>query len=160
MNKWFSCILFVTFMLGCEEIEVSSEIPEIEFISYNYPDSTLKFSLLDGDGDIGLKQGDTADPYVDKYYYNFYFYLLEKNDTGYAEVEFAEPLHSRINYIEQKQGQNKTLKADIEVHVREYGITELPDTFKFEFYIIDRALHESNVVRTPVLSYETHKFLY
>ena len=149
--------IFLLVCLGCEEIRVSSEIPEIEFISYNYPDSTLKFSLIDGDGDIGLRQEDTAAPYVDKFYYNFYFYLLEKNDTGFAEVEFEEPLHSRINYIEQKEGQNKTLKADIEVHVAEYGLTELPDTFKFEFYIIDRALHESNVVLTPELTYNNVK---
>jgi len=56
-------------------------------------------------------------------------------------------------FVPVSEGQNKTLKADIEVkleYLRSALINEMPyDTVKYEFYLIDRAFNQSNTIMTP-----------
>ncbi len=169
MIKSFS-IFFILFsgwvlFFSCRKIESYPEIPSIEFKSFTLSDSIvvidsmgnwgktgeLIFGFVDGDGDIGLPPPDSTSK--DTTNYNLFFTLYEKLDGEFAKVDeddLATLLNYRIPFIEM-EGQNKTLKGEIKVELSYYlihGRLEY-DTIMYEFYIIDRALHQSNVETTP-----------
>lgn len=150
--------IFLICILSCQKIESISEIPHIEYKSFTLKDTIdilgnpgkigeLVFRFEDGDGDIGLVEPDSI--YQDTINYNLFFTLFEKIDGSLVEVdedELETPLNYRIPYIEVK-GQNKTLKGEIKVEF--YYLLQLYDTIKYDFYLLDRAQHESNTESTP-----------
>jgi hypothetical protein len=165
MNNFFKifCLLLISLALSfsaCEKKEKYPAIPAIEYIDFTQkPDSAyLRFSFTDGDGDIGLSQGDTLAPY-DKngdFYYNLYINYFEKRDGVFEEIDTVctvqgcVPLdfNYRIPDITQP-GKNKALNGEIKIKLSApYKLASPNDTIKYEFYIVDRALHKSNVVST------------
>ncbi len=165
MTRSFS-IFFILFsgwvlFFSCRKIESYPVIPSIKFKSFTLRDTVddlnnpvirggLVFSFVDGDGDIGLPQPDST--LTDTTNYNLFFTLYEKLDGEFAKVDeddLATPLNYRIPFIEI-EGQNKTLKGEIQVDF-DYNIIFLLkyDTIKYEFYLVDRALNQSNVETTP-----------
>ena len=160
-------ILIITVLLSslsCKKIESLPEIPSISFNSFILKDTTitdllgnegkigeLTFDFEDGDGDIGLTQPDSLS--VDSTNFNLFFTLFGKIDGEFIEVsenDLEPPLNYRIPYIE-KEGQNKTLIGEIQVDFRYYHTFEY-DTIKYSFFIVDRALHKSNVETTPEIA--------
>ncbi|UCG27830.1 MAG: hypothetical protein JSV24_00295 [Bacteroidales bacterium] len=153
-------VLFV--ILSCQKIESLSEIPYIEFKSFTIRDTVdllgnpgkvgeLVFRFEDGDGDIGLYPPDTL--FGDSENYNLFFLLYEKIDGVFVQVpeeDLETPLNYRIPFIE-KEGQNKTLKGEIKVDF--LYLLMLYDTIQYEFYLIDRAFHKSNVEKTPEIPF-------
>ena len=157
-------ILIITVLLSslsCKKIESLPEIPSISFNSFILKDTTdvlgnegkigeLIFDFEDGDGDIGLIQPDSLS--VDSTNFNLFFTLFGKIDGEFIEVsenDLETPLNYRIPYIE-KEGQNKTLIGEIQVDFI-YLLFEY-DTIKYSFFIVDRALHKSNVETTPEIA--------
>lgn len=140
------------FFISCRKIETYSTTPYIEYLKFYREDSSVSFSFVDGDGDIGMKQEDTIIVYgSDTVKYNLYTTLYEKADSVYEEVSLELPLYFRIPYLEP-QGVNKSLKGEINF---KFNLTGLEiDTFKFEFYIMDNALHKSNIETTPALTFK------
>lgn len=147
--------------LSCQKIESLPEIPSISFKSFILKDTTdalgnegkigeLTFDFEDGDGDIGLTQPDSLS--ADSTNFNLFFTMFDKIDGEFIEVpenDLEAPLNYRIPYIE-KEGQNKALKGEIQVDFI-YLLFEY-DTFKYTFFIVDRALHKSNVETTPEIA--------
>jgi len=137
------------------------EIPEISFENVYVIDSVdildnktkvveLLFTVIDGDGDIGLKEQDTIGPYNkdSTYYYNLFITELEKVNGSFIEVENTLfPRNYRIPYL-TPEGQNKNLKATVKVSI-EYSYNDRNplafNVFKYEFYLVDRQLHHSNI---------------
>jgi len=163
MTRGFSIffILFAGWVLffSCRKIESYPEIPFIEFKSFTLQDTVdllgnpgkvgeLVFSFVDGDGDIGFDSTATDTTSI----YDLFFTLYEKLDGEFLKVDeddLETPLNYRIPFIEM-EGQNKTLKGEIQVDFFYIKIFLIKyDTIKYEFYIIDRALHKSNVETTP-----------
>jgi len=163
MMKSFTKIPIITLIvllsgLSCKKIETLPEIPSISFKSFILIDTTdalgnegkigeLIFDFEDGDGDIGLTQPDSLS--ADSTNFNLFFTLFNKIDGEFIEVsekDLETPLNYRIPYI-KKEGQNKALKGEIKVDFI-YLLFEY-DTFKYSFFIVDRALHKSNVETTP-----------
>ena len=157
-------ILLITLLLSglsCKKIESLPEIPSISFKSFILIDTIdalgnegkigeLTFDFEDGDGDIGLTQPDSLS--VDSTNFNLFFTLFGKIDGEFIEVsenDLETPLNYRIPYIE-KEGQNKTLIGEIQVDFI-YLLFEY-DTIKYSFFIVDRALHKSNVETTPEIA--------
>ena len=157
-------ILFITVLLiglSCKKIESLPEIPSISFKSFILIDTIdvlgnkgkigeLIFDFEDGDGDIGLTQPDSLS--TDSTNFNLFFTLLGKTDGEFIEVsenELETPMNYRIPYIE-KEGQNKALKGEIQVDFI-YLLFEY-DTIKYSFFIVDRALHKSNIETTPEIA--------
>jgi len=152
-------LIFIGFIFSCQKIITYSDIPQIKFKSFTLKDTVdaidniiklgeLVFSFIDGDGDLGLEQPDSIQQ-NDTIIVNLFFTLFEKIDGQFQKVDEEDletPLNYRIPYME-REGQNKTLKGEIQVNF-EYYIIEY-DTIKYEFYIVDRALHKSNVETTP-----------
>lgn len=154
---------FVAFSLSCQKIESISEIPYIEFKSFELRDTIdllgnpgkvgeLIFKFEDGDGDIGLEQPDSLSS--DSTNYNLFFTLYEKIEGQFQKVDeenLETPLNYRIPYIENI-GQNKTLIGEVKVEFY-YYLLALYDTIMYEFYIVDRALHKSNLETTTEIAF-------
>ncbi|MCX7954616.1 MAG: hypothetical protein N3A01_05435 [Bacteroidales bacterium] len=149
--------IILSSIFSCKKPVKISEIPEINYISLELKDTVddlnnkirralLSFYLVDGDGDIGLNDYDTVDPYSPNsiYYYNLYINLYKKTDSTPQKLPID--FKYRIKNI-QPVGINKTLKCTIKVAMSFYQ--PLPaDTCNFEFFVFDRALHKSNVEYT------------
>jgi len=162
--KPFAKILIITIIillsgLSCRKIESLPETPSISFKSFILIDTIdalgnegkigeLTFDFEDGDGDIGIKPTDSLS--IDST--NLFFTMYSKTDGEFTEVsgeDLKTTLNYRIPYIE-KEGQNKSLKGEIQVDFI-YLLFEY-DTIKYSFFIVDRALHKSNVETTPEIA--------
>jgi hypothetical protein len=118
-------------------------------------EGVLVLEFTDGDGDIGLGQDDTLPPFHfgGGNYYNFYINLFTKQQGVYVPVTFPDTtynFHSRIPRVEFT-GNSKAIKGEIE-YTFDLLIMKpfLPsDTLMIETWIFDRALNQSNMVRTP-----------
>lgn len=115
----------------------------------------LVLEFTDGDGDIGLGQGDTLPPFHlgGDHYYNFYIRLFTKNSGQYNPIIFPDTnftFNSRIPRIEFN-GNSKAIKGVLEYTfdmVIMYPFLS-SDTIMIETYIKDRGMHLSNTVQTP-----------
>ncbi len=136
---------------GCLKTEAFPKEPHIVFKSYvSSPDSSeLTISFTDGDGDIGLDQGDTLAPYNpgSQWYHNFFVDYYRMENGAWVLQQFALPLYYRIPVI-TPTGQNKALQGDITVEISPLVLPPpaMGDTVRFGVRIADRALHESNTV--------------
>jgi hypothetical protein len=144
--------IFLILCQGCLDIETLPAEPRIEFRSFTVIDTTdilgnearagkLKFYFEDGDGDVG-NQVNELDPVQSL---NLFPKLYRKIDGIMVPAEIADPIYPspyRIPYME-RLGQNKILRGEITV-VFLYLFYEEGDTIAYDFYLIDRALHESN----------------
>jgi hypothetical protein len=122
-------------------------------------------NFTDGDGDIGYYKpeenkndpifDDTLSPYYNNYQVKIfhkengiwspYYVILDLDNDG--SVDDTVDISSRIPYL-TPESSNKNLKGEIE--------RELPldihlnsDTFRFDIFIYDRGLHQSNAITTP-----------
>lgn len=149
-------------LTGCLKTEEFPPEPAILFKSFEqFGDSaSLTITFTDGDGDIGLSQGDTLAPFhLGGAYYNnmvLEYHLLE---AGTWEFKFA--IGARIPVI-TPTGQNKALEGEIARAIQAIQIPGTPlqpwynglsdadagDTVRFDVRINDRALHTSNMATT------------
>lgn len=157
--KYLVVILIGVLAQGaCGKIEQLSPVPHIKFTSFTVFDSItplgnedkagkLKFYFEDGDGDIGLEapMGNQTDSI------NMYLTLFRKK-VGIMDTitDKKDPLlpysFYRIPFME-RLGQNKILKGTITVSFL-YLSYSPGDTIKYDFYIKDRTLNESNMAST------------
>jgi len=161
MAKIIYIILFFSILIAnnsCEKVKSYSPIPAIEIKSYNLIDVdsnkikrlTIEFSFVDGDGDLFSPQ-DTINK--DSLASTLFWTYFEKVDGVFVQVSdssFKTPLYLHFPYsdVMQRNGQNKTQKGTFEYTI-DYFYPMPYDTMEIEFYVVDVALHKSNVVRTP-----------
>ncbi len=154
-------------LASCHKIVQLPNIPAIEFTSFAVFDTVdilgntskagrLKFYFEDGDGDVGLRQ--PSDDQTDTT--DLFFTLFRKTEGIMEESnDKNDPLlpysSYRIPYME-RLGQNKILKGTISVTFL-YQDYSIDDTIKYDFYITDRALNESNVASTSEIVVSTNK---
>ncbi len=162
----FKLILFILFAVAlmnlssCDEMETYSEIPKIEYIGTKVSDSVdvlgnqklfveLMFTAIDGDGDMGLNEFDTLNPYTGMYIYNF-FSTLFLVDSSQFDTAPLPAYNFRIPYIEFEN--HKAYKADITVEFQYFKSFLTSDTIAYDFFIVDRALNHSDTIRTPAIA--------
>jgi hypothetical protein len=144
-------------LAGClksEEFPVEPAIAYKEFKAFG-DSASVVITFTDGDGDIGLNQGDTTGAYApgETYYHNLFvdYYTLENGVWSEAYV-FALPLYYRVPVV-TPTGQNKALEGEIAVALKPWPT--LPgtsgDTIRYSVKLVDRALHESNLVYTEAV---------
>jgi len=160
-------ILFVSmvFCFSCKEREQYPVIPFIENptvikipnISGVDEKGILKFSFTDGDGNIGLTESDTFPPFNpgSTFYYNLFIKYYEKQHGQYVEVVLPMTNNSRIPVI-TPNGENKSIKGDIEVELFINNYVSSYDTIVFDVSIADRAQNISNTIRTPDVIIKKH----
>jgi len=147
---------------SCQQEETYPIIPEIKFEDFTllYNQNTgiiergvLKISFKDGDGDIGLRQNETDPPFD----FNLFitYYEIQNNDT--VEVFLVDPVsgdtanfHARLPIL-TPEGNNKSIKGEIEDTLFVYNPYSNFDTIMYKVYLVDRALHKSNEILTPLI---------
>jgi len=165
--KYLIVFVLIAVVLGaCRKAETYPIIPEIKFESYLrlynptlnvYDRGVLKISFTDGDGDIGLRQDQTAPPYD----YNFFidYFEIQYGDTVQVFPTIIDPgtgeidtltFNQRIPYL-TPLGSIKSIEGDIEDTLQAYNFNSTFDTIMFTAYIVDRALHKSNTIITPLI---------
>jgi hypothetical protein len=142
---------------GCLKTEEFPVEPALTFKEFKaFGDSaSVVVKFTDGDGDIGLGQGDTTGAYApgQTYYHNLFveYYTLE-NNVWSDPFPFTLPLYYRVPVV-TPTGQNKALEGELAVALRPWPT--LPgtsgDTIRYSVMLVDRALHESNVVFTDAI---------
>lgn len=157
----FLTILLFLLLQACNSIDTYSEIPRIEYIgtevSYEYEDEQisrknvqLQFSVVDGDGDIGLTEADTISPF-DSISSNFFSEIYVRDNNRWVsgtELGFLATSY-RIPYIGEDY--ETVVKAEIQIDFS-YAASLFPyDSIVYSFYIIDRALNQSNIDSTGVI---------
>ncbi|MBP8959900.1 MAG: hypothetical protein KBG40_05690 [Bacteroidales bacterium] len=159
-------VIFIILLLpfSCKKIEKLPPEPAISFISFEIFDTVdilgnsskggrLLFDFEDGDGDLGLWPQDYL---LESDTINLFLTLLRKSGVDIIPAPADDPLKPsgyRIPYMENS-GQNKIQKGTIKITFI-YLFYSKSDTIYYEFYIKDRAGHESNIERTcqiPVAS--------
>ena len=150
-------VLIIIFTVdSCRKIQQLPATLHIEFTSFSIFDTTdilgnhskggrLKFRFEDGDGDLGLNA--PVEGQVDST--NLFFTLFRKEGGVMLPAPDNDPLKPssyRIPYME-RLGQNKILKGTISVTFL-YLFYSSGDTIRYDFFIKDRALNESNTVST------------
>ena len=170
MSKFIKIALLALIFVGCVEFEPVSDIPAIEFSNFEIalktdslgnisPWGTLEFKFIDGDADIGLYYDyvDLDNAIPDSLKYNLFLREYRKTNTGdyvLIEQDTANPPFAFKIFHDEKLdrvGQNKIIQGYIRVDIN-YSLKPDYDTFRYEFYIYDRALHKSNVDTTNDIS--------
>jgi hypothetical protein len=154
----FALFLIASVLSSCIKQESYPVEPVIKFQSFavlkdvNQHDSLgqLTVSYTDGDGDIGLYDSDTIEPYK----YNFFlkiFYMKNHELVELIPTDTTLGFNARIPIL-TPTGKNKNIKGEISIDLDLYYAWPVlgSDTIAFEVYIKDRALHSSNVVETPL----------
>ena len=165
-----SALLLVLLLNSCEKEPEFSIIPEIEFVEFiQYKndfgkDTALKLviSYTDGDGDLGLEQGDTLSPFNQGSLYHscMYIYYYEYVDSQFVEVRpeiGGIPIGDTIRFPYRYRNltpetPNKTIIGEIAWHTNLIQ-PQKNSLIKFKIFIFDRALHKSNEIETPEIFY-------
>lgn len=167
-KKLFLCAACALMLVSClkrEEFPPQPVIEYTDFIKYGNDSAEFIFQFTDGDGDIGLTEGDTFGNFAPNqpYYYNFIMIYYYKDGTGnfqpYDAIDSTPAVMDtlkngyRIPYI-TPEGQNKVLDGEIRVKLlAPYIPPAVSDkNFRFDVFIYDRSLNKSNVITTPELT--------
>jgi hypothetical protein len=133
--------------------------PEIKFVSFTQNQGSgaeLVISFIDGDGDIGLSQGDTTGVFCSdtcEFHWNLFceYYELQDGVWEHLYIDWTDdnaiPFYFRVPDV-SPTGQNPALVGEIALDLNDYFLFSDYDTARFEVKLVDRALHQSNVVVT------------
>jgi hypothetical protein len=149
-------LIIVAVYDSCKKIVQLSTVPHIDFTNFVVFDTAdilgnhskggrLRFHFEDGDGDVGLNpvgadQPDSTDLFLT---------LFRIKGGVRTPAPLNDPIYPssyRIPYME-RLGRNKILKGEISVTLL-YLFYSPGDTISYDFYIMDRALNQSNIAST------------
>jgi len=134
-------------IVSCTKTTCNEDIPAIEFSEFEQSDDNtakLIVTFKDCNGDIGLNQADSIDP---AYQYNLFMEYYEKQNGTWVNLKPLIPYYYRIPVL--YDGSGNPIEGDIEITMASYFNPNSEfDTIKYEIYILDRALNESNTVET------------
>ena len=171
---FFCLAMFVVFASCQKPVDYPIE-PVIEYQGFTYlfnADSTfsgegiIAFSYTDGDGDLGLDDADTTYPFgfKDPHYYNMVVDYLKAENGVFVKTPLLSPhvpsfpgdtlvlydtvtFNARFHRLRDNDDP-KAISGTMEYKLTVQNPFSPNDTVKFEIHILDRALHESNVIQT------------
>ena len=143
--------------------------PKIAYEGFTYlmnPDSTfsgegvISLSFTDGDGDLGLDDADTLPPFGfnDAHYYNMLVDYMKCVNGEFVKTPLLNwnaqtqsydtmSFNTRFKRVRDSE-EPKAISGTIDYTLMVQNPFSPNDTVKFEIRILDRALHESNVIQT------------
>ena len=134
-------------LIGVSSCKKKEEVPIEPVIKYSNfvitgDSAKLYFTFTDGDGDIGLAKSDTG--------FDFFIKYFELQNGNWKEIVLPAPFNYRMPVI-NKSGKKKALQGEVIIDITPtyYNPFSNFDTLRYEFYIKDKALHESNHETTP-----------
>lgn len=155
-------ILSVCLLAACFKKEEYPTTPALSYKDFKVQgdSATLYMDFTDGDGDIGLRDGDTSSPYnyTSGYYYNFNIEYYEKDDAlGWVPGKDFNGdsivFHYRIHPFTDLSKSNP-LKGVLETLIEPIyynNLSSQSDTIRYRVQLIDRALHKSAWVTTNTI---------
>ena len=171
-------MLFLALAVCCCQKPVEYPVePKIAYEGFTYlinPDSTfsgegiISFSYTDGDGDLGLDDGDTLYPFGfhDAHYYNMVVDYLKCENGVFVKTPLLSPhvptsatdtvlydtvtFNARFKRLRDSEDP-KAISGKMDYRLTVQNPFSPNDTVKFEIHILDRALHESNVIQTDAI---------
>ena len=152
--------------------------PKIAYEGFTYlmnSDSTfsgkgiISISFTDGDGDLGLDDADTLSPFGfnDAHYYNMLVDYLKCVNGEFVKTPLLNwnvqtqsydtlSFNTRFKRVRDSE-EPKAISGTIDYTLMVQNPFSPEDTVKFEIRILDRALHESNVIQTePIYTGHRH----
>jgi hypothetical protein len=160
MKIRFFTIILALAMASCLKRETYPDTPLISMREEVYIGDSAFFSLdfTDGDGDFGLSAGEfEGENYDCSRFYNVFMKYYERNQGVWELYDLNPcvdpnyvPYYYRVPYAEPT-GQNKTQKGFVEVQIGDWAINTGRDTCRFEIYVVDRNLNQSNIVYSKTL---------
>jgi hypothetical protein len=169
MAQKYSIFTIVLLLFACQSSDFSFPdapaltLERVEQFQLNGKDSSVSIVLnyTDGDGDIGLEEIDTFPPYQfgGPYFYNLlvYVYTIE---NGISKPLYFPSTTDTINFNDRisnltPTGKHKAIFGQIKLDIKSQPYFSLtPDSMFYTVQIIDRKLNKSNVITTPVLSFQ------
>ena len=162
-------LFLVLAAISCQKpVEYPIE-PRIEYQGFTYlfnADSTfsgegiISFSYTDGDGDLGLDDSDTVPPFGpnDAHYYNMVVDYLKCVNGEFVKTPLLSwnvqtqtydtvTFSARFKRLRDSE-EPKAISGTMDYTLPVQNPLSPNDTIKFEIRILDRALHESNVIQT------------
>ncbi|MCQ2286586.1 MAG: hypothetical protein MJZ76_06905 [Bacteroidales bacterium] len=159
MKKWLLFLSIVALFTSCRKEEKFSETPYISFVSFEkianehaYDEQgRLTIHFQDGDGDLGLNEDDLSSPFDTSsiFYYNFFIDYYKKTDGEFQLLKLDGLQNARFPRLSNKETESIEGDISINIFINTYDLTSDYDTMKLECHIVDRALHQSNVITTP-----------
>ena len=169
-NKNLIGLLFLVLaMLSCQKPVDYPIEPHIKYEGFTYlmnADSTfsgegvISFSYTDGDGDLGLNESDTLPPFGfhDAHYYNMMIDYLKCVNGEFVKTPLLSwnvqtqsydtiTFNARFKRLRDTE-EPKAISGTMDYTLPVQNPFSPNDTIKFEIHILDRALHESNVIQT------------
>ena len=173
-------LFLVLAVVACQKpVEYPIE-PRIEYQGFTYlfnADSTfsgqgiLFFTYTDGDGDLGLDETDTMSPFGfhDAHYYNMVVDYLKCVNGQFVKTPLLSPhvptspedtlvlydtvtFNARFKRLRDSE-EPKAISGTMDYTLTVQNPLSPNDTVMFEIRILDRALHESNVIQTePIIT--------
>lgn len=147
------------FIFSCRKASDFPNTPDLTWIAHEIQDEAatnrrsiqLHVFFTDGDGDIGLPEGQPYDT-CDKDGYNLQISYYEKVGGSFVEIlpqDPCLPFHNIIPEIEV--GQNKVLEGDLYTTFSYLSYPENPnvDSVRFELVLVDRAGNRSDIAASP-----------
>ena len=166
-------LLFLSMvMASCQKpVEYPIE-PKIAYEGFTYlinEDSTftgegiVSFSYTDGDGDLGLDDSDTLPPFGfhDAHYYNMVIDYMKCVNGEFVKTPLLSwnpqtqsydtvTFNARFRRLRDTD-EPKAISGKMDYQITVQNPLSPDDTIKFEIRILDRALHESNVIQTDAI---------
>jgi len=175
------CAWMAFTVVSCRKIKSYPDEPVIKFKEFTTLKSqgldsigNIVISFTDGDGDIGLRPGDTLPPYdtCSIYQFNYFIKIFQKRNGAFRQFVFKKnfapcvnvdlynicnPVFSTILDSTYNatlmditpEGKSKVLSGELALELPFLIPCVTNDTVKFQVYIYDRALHQSNIVESP-----------
>jgi hypothetical protein len=146
--------------------EPSIEFKEITGERVNPTDGNTAYNLVyvaikykDGDGDLGLSDADLQTPPFtpgNRYNKNFFVNMFRYNSAGqWQQVIPSIPFDATFARLLSEDQKPQPIRGDLKLAIsKDFGFTvTTPDyrpgtRIRFTVQIVDRALHESNVITT------------
>ena len=174
---WFFLVLAVC---SCQKPVVYPIEPMIAYEGFTYlfdadssfsGEGVISFSYTDGDGDLGLDDNDTLPPFGfhDAHYYNMVIDYLKSENGVFVKTPLLSPhvptnpadtlvlydtvtFNARFKRLRSSEVP-KAISGTMDYRLTVQNPFSPNDTIKFEIHILDRALHESNVIQTdPIIT--------
>lgn len=150
----FLTLLSTLWLSGCIKEEQYPLEPHIDFLGFGTLPGTdgldsiaqLNISYTDGDGNIGLYEKDSIEPYK----YNYYI-KLQQLINNVLVVDTLSEFNNRIPIL-TPTNRNKNIRGTITTNLDMYITRNFlkSDTIAFQMYLLDRDLNKSNVLQTPM----------
>ncbi|HBP46008.1 MAG TPA: hypothetical protein DD635_08890 [Flavobacteriales bacterium] len=143
---------------GCLPEPSFPDEPAIEFQSFDLSASggrELVIGFTDGDGNVGLAQADTLEPFCPtcEYHQNLKCEYQEWRDTAWVEIGLNPdagqiPFYYRVPPV-APTGQNPAQSGTISIEMNSWFLNSPYDSMRFRITLYDRDLNASNEAYTP-----------